>query len=156
MTMGAASWGYHRFDRFWKSTTALVRNLVEIASKGGNFLLNVGPDAKGRIPAPCVERLKEIGQWMEVNGESIYGSEAGPIQDASWGKTTQKDGTVYLHVFDWPADGTLAVRGLAGSKSARILVSGDTLPSTTAGKDLTIKLPAAAPDPNVSVIAVET
>ena len=78
MTMND-TWGYKSYDQNWKSTTTLVRNLIDIASKGGNYLLNVGPTAEGLIPEPSVERLEEIGKWMEVNGEAIYGTQASPF-----------------------------------------------------------------------------
>ena len=89
---------------------------MDIASKGGNYLLNVGPTSEGLIPAPSVERLKEIGQWMKVNGVAIYGTTANPFKRLPWGRCTKKitpDGaTLYLHVFNWPADGQLLVPGL--------------------------------------------
>ena len=75
-------WGYNKNDHNWKSTQTLVRNLIDCASKGGNYLLNVGPTSAGVIPAPSLERLKEIGEWMEVNGESIYDTSASPVQPA--------------------------------------------------------------------------
>ena len=71
MTMND-TWGYRSFDDNWKSTETLVRNLVDIASKGGNYLLNIGPMADGAIPTPIVQRLEEMGAWMKVNGEFIY------------------------------------------------------------------------------------
>ena len=115
MTMNT-SWGYKWYDENWKSTETLVQYLTDIASKGGNFLLNVGPTAEGEIPQPSIERLKAIGQWMKVNSESIYGTTASPFFKLTWGRCTtkeHKDGTsLFLHVFDWPKDGQLAVPGL--------------------------------------------
>src|SRR5207237_5257382 len=79
MTMND-TWGYKSYDDKWKSPTTLVRNLIDIASKGGNYLLNVGPNSLGEIPQPSVDRLKEIGQWMQTNGEAIYATKASPFR----------------------------------------------------------------------------
>ena len=115
MTMNT-SWGYKKNDNNWKSDTTLIRMLTDIASKGGNLLLNVGPTAQGEIPPPSVERLKSIGRWMDVNGESIYGTQASPFYKLPWGRCTiRKTGkgtTLYLHVFQWPEDNILSVPGL--------------------------------------------
>jgi alpha-L-fucosidase len=89
MTMNG-TWGFKSYDDNWKSTQVLLRNLVDIASKGGNYLLNVGPTALGEIPQPSIERLREIGRWMKVNGESIYETTASPFSKLSWGRCTKK------------------------------------------------------------------
>ncbi len=115
MTMNE-TWGYNSDDHNWKSTETLVRNLIDITSKGGNYLLNVGPDATGLVPQPSVERLKEVGKWMKTNGEAIYGTQANPFSETSWGRVTQKKvgktTRLYLHIFDWPADGKIVLYGL--------------------------------------------
>jgi alpha-L-fucosidase len=115
MTMNN-NWGYNSHDNNWKSSEDLVQKLIDIASKGGNFLLNIGPTAEGVFPQPSIDRLKDIGSWIKINGESIYGTEASPFKNLSWGRCTQKiipGGTrLYFHVFDWPADGKLVVPGL--------------------------------------------
>lgn len=111
MTMND-TWGYKKNDHNWKSTEDLVRKLVDITSKGGNFLLNVGPKADGTIPEPSIERLEAIGKWMAVNSESIYGTKASVFPRLEWGRCTTKPGKLYLHIFDWPKDGKLEVPGL--------------------------------------------
>jgi alpha-L-fucosidase len=113
MTMNN-TWGFKSYDNRWKSTEQLIRTLVDVASKGGNFLLNVGPTPEGLIPEASVERLKEIGRWMAANSESIYGTTASPFGRPAWGRCTAKGNKLYLHVFDWPADGRLTVP-LAGA-----------------------------------------
>jgi len=89
MTMNG-TWGFKSYDHNWKPTETLIRNLVDIASKGGNYLLNVGPTSLGEIPQPSVERLREIGKWMKVNGASIYGTTASPFYRLAWGRCTKK------------------------------------------------------------------
>ena len=100
-------WGYNKNDNNWKSTRDVIYNLCDIASKGGNYLLNVGPTAEGLLPEEYYEILKEVGQWLSVNGEAIYGttSGGGPMR---WNRDidmiTAKPGTFYLHLFNWPED----------------------------------------------------
>jgi alpha-L-fucosidase len=105
-------WGYNRDDHNWKSTTQLIHILANCASKGGNLLLNVGPTSEGLIPGPSIERLKEVGEWMKVNGESIYGTTATTIGKPKWGCSTTKSKRTYLHVFEWPKDGKLAMENV--------------------------------------------
>ncbi len=109
-------WGYNKNDHNWKSAGELLHMLADIASKGGNFLLNIGPTAEGVFPPESIERLHTIGEWMKVNGEAISGTSASPFKQLSWGRCTRKEvdgGTrLYLHVFDWPADGKLVVPGI--------------------------------------------
>jgi alpha-L-fucosidase len=159
MTMNG-TWGYKSYDDKWKSSETLIRNLLDIASKGGNYLLNVGPKADGEFPAESIERLKDIGVWMKLNGEAIYGSQASPLAPLPWGRCTQKEQngntTLYLSVFDWPVDGKLTVPDFHNDvKSAVLLASGKKL-STGIDKDqLVITLPDKAPDAIATVIKVE-
>ncbi len=115
MTMNT-SWGYKWYDNNWKSPQTLIQMLVDIASKGGNLLLNVGPTAEGLIPDSSIVRLEQMGMWMKQNGESIYGTSASPFFKLPWGRCTQKvvDGNtiLYLHVFNWPKDEILRIPGL--------------------------------------------
>lgn len=155
MTMND-TWGYKLHDQNWKPTSDLIRKLVDVASKGGNFLLNVGPDGLGRIPQPSVERLRAMGRWTRANGEAIYGTAASPFAKLPWGRCTQKPGTLYLHVFNWPGDGRLVVPGLKSAvRSARLIAGGEPLRVDSKGNDKLLHLPASAPDPVASVIRVE-
>jgi alpha-L-fucosidase len=154
-------WGWHKMDSEWKSTEQLVRTLIDVASKGGNFLLNVGPTGEGLIPAPSVERLAEVGRWMKVNGEAIQGSTSCPLDRPAWGRCTARSsrGTtqLYFHVFDWPADGKLKLPPLAaGGKvlSARLLGGKQPVALRDAGGQVLLELPASKPDPLSSTVVV--
>lgn len=156
------TWGYKRDDGKWKSVQQLVRNLVDAASKGGNHSLVVGPTAEGVLPAPCVERLKALGEWMKVNAEAIQGTSAGPFPSLSWGRCTQKvdgDGTtLYLHVFNWPKEGRLLVPDLKNEVvKAYLLADQERKPLATAARadGLLINVPMQAPDTNVSVAVLQ-
>ena len=153
------TWGFKSYDHNWKSTEELVRKLVDIVSKGGNYLLNVGPTAEGVIPEPSVERLEAMGDWLAVNGASIYGTRPGPIQGLDWCRTTVKDGTTYLHVFDWPAGGQIALPpGLGAVTHATLLADpGHTSLKVTSGSaGPVLQVPGQAPDPWDTVIVLST
>ncbi|WP_158994620.1 alpha-L-fucosidase [Mucilaginibacter sp. L196] len=159
MTMNG-TWGYKSYDNKWKTPETLIHNLVDIASKGGNYLLNVGPDAEGQFPQGSIDDLKAIGVWMKVNSESIYGTTASPLTPEAWGRCTKKvlgDKTIlYLSVFNWPADGKLLIPGLTNKViSAKLLADGTTLQSSPGKDGLTISVPANGPDPVASVIKIE-
>jgi alpha-L-fucosidase len=148
------TWAYNMHDREFKSAQFLIRGLVEVASRGGNFLLNVGPQPDGIIQPEFQERLRAIGEWLSVNGESIYGTTYGPIQGIASLRTTAKEKKVFVHIFDWPSS-ALDLGGLdAKVISARLLATGQPLKFSQAEGKLRIELPARAPDPNVSTVAL--
>ncbi|WP_182869027.1 alpha-L-fucosidase [Rhodopirellula sp. JC639] len=153
----SGSWGYKKSDTKFKSTRTLIQNLADIASKGGNYLLNVSPTGKGTLLPQATERLRGIGQWMQTNGESIYGTTASPIGEPDWGRCTAKvtaDGTaLYLHVFDWPEDQVLEVRGLTNQVLSATLLDGETsLTTETIDDGIRVRLPEHATDEFNSVI----
>lgn len=123
------NWGYHATDNDYKPAPMVVRKLVECVSKGGNLLLNVGPDARGNIPPKSVEILKEVGKWMHLNGESIYGCGIADIEKPDYGRVTRKGNTLYYHVTDNPI-GFVPLTGIAADKvkAARLLATGAELP----------------------------
>jgi len=154
------TWGYKKDDTNFKSAATLLHNLIDIASKGGNYLLNVGPTAEGVIPAPEVERLQAVGKWMRVNGEAVYGTSPGPFKRLPWGRCTQKrDGantTLYLHVFQWPADGRLRVPGLTNRvRSASLLDGGRAVQTAQDADGVTLTVPTAAPDSVSSTVVLK-
>jgi alpha-L-fucosidase len=155
MTMNG-HWGYNAADNNWKSTEELIHKLIDICAKGGNFLLNIGPTAEGEFPEQCIERLQEVGAWLDVNGESIYGTTRGPFTYLSYGAATRKGNKVYVHVFDWPGNGKLNVPLRSGVKSASLLVTPDKpLKINVESERIVIDLPKQAPDLIASVVVLE-
>lgn len=156
------TWGFKKDDHNWKSAQVLIRQLATTASRGGNYLLNIGPTSEGVIPPESVARLAQVGTWMRANGESIYATSASPFPyTLPWGVMTARPGRIYLHVFDWP-DKELILYGLKSRvERAYLLANGKALAvkqSQDPGRDLTsvrITLPAEAPDHNDTVIALE-
>lgn len=150
------TWGFKAQDEDWKPVDELIRKLVDTVSKNGTYLLNVGPTAEGVIPQPSVERLEGMGRWLEQNGESVYGTKAGPLQGLGWARSTAKRtdaNTVYLHVFKWPSGGTLRVPSLGKSvASAHLLAASTQLEVQASSNETTITVPAQAPDPVDTVI----
>jgi alpha-L-fucosidase len=178
MTMNE-TWGYESYDTNFKSTETLLRNLIDIASKGGNYLLNVGPDSNGVVPEAEVTRLTAMGKWLKVNGEAIYGTgptlfgaEAGSfsatekdkngkpkfVPSWEWRSTTKAD-KIYLEIFSWPAGGVFHLPKLSRNVTkAYLLADAARKPvkfaQTNAGVDL--QLPAAGLDPVATVVVLET
>ncbi len=159
------TWGYKKDDQNWKSPAVLIRQLAQVTSRGGNYLLNVGPTAEGVIPAASLERLAEVGAWMRTNGESIYGTYASPFPYSfPWGVITVKPSRVFLHVFEWPQQ-PLVLYGIRNKIEAAWLLgdaSRKPLHITQSSEkafdhyELRIHLPEQTPDPRDSVIVLQT
>lgn len=155
MTMND-TWGYKSYDNNFKSIETLLHNLCDIASKGGNYLLNVGPTSEGVIPQPEVDRLEAVGQWLKKNGQAIYGTSASPFRKLDFGRCTRKGDKLYLMAFDWPQDGKLLVPMSNKISKAYLLAEPDKALSTSnSPQGAQIQIPAAAPDPVVSVVVAE-
>ena len=159
MTMNN-TWGYRKDDDNWKSSETLIRNLVDIASKGGNYLLNVGPTAEGEIPQASVERLQAIEKWMSVNSESIYGTTASPFDQPVWGRYTKRvheaATTLYIHVFERPEGGKVFVLGKTQTgATAKLLATNEPLETIVSANGIEISLPDQLPDSVDSVIMLE-
>ncbi|HEV2393234.1 MAG TPA: alpha-L-fucosidase [Verrucomicrobiae bacterium] len=154
------SYGWNRFDHSHKPPSHFIRLLAKAAARGGNILMNVGPMGDGRMDPKDLAILDGIGAWWKLNGESIRGTTRSPLAVQSWGESTLKGNTLYLHVFDWPASGKLVVGGLMSAvKTAHVLSASPCGPLTISRLnplDLTITgLPAAPPEQADSVIALE-
>jgi alpha-L-fucosidase len=171
------TWGYKSTDTNFKSTVTLLRNLVDIASKGGNYLLNIGPDAQGVVPAAEIERLREIGRWLEVNGESIYGTSATPFNEEhatisatekndkgeplhvpvwDW-RATSRPGKVYIHLLTWPGKALHLKEVKSLATSAYLLADPIHTPLSVkqTGNMLDVQLPDKAPDPLDTVLVID-
>jgi len=137
------SWGYNATDDNYKSAKDLIRLLVEVVGRGGNLLLNIGPRGDGTIPVQQVERLRAVGEWLEKNGEAIYGTRPGPLPPTDWGYAVQKDRRIYLHILDWPGD-TVQLEGLSVKEITSVhLLNGDSLSIKEALGGSIISLPEA-------------
>lgn len=123
------SWGYCAGDPWYKPASLLLKKLVECVSKGGNFLLNVGPDGNGRIPRQAMDTLKYLGQWMQINGESIRGCGPSGMEKPEWGRITRRENVLYLHIYE-NALGPLPLYGIPAEKirAMRLLQDGREIP----------------------------
>ncbi len=160
----AHSWGFHSLDTHWKSTTTLLKSLINNVSLNGNFMLNIGPRANGDVPFEISQRMLAMGDWLAVNGEAIYGTQGFDLrQDLhDWGNITcqlnDKENTLFLHVFTWPFNKQLTLTGV-NTKPSKVYVLADkqktSLPFEFNDMVTRISLPPAEPDPYVSVVVVE-
>jgi len=155
MTMNE-SWGFQRADDNWKGTKTIVRNLIECARGGGNYLLNIGPRGDGSVPDESVRILTEIGQWMSRNGETIYTADPCQVSESLFAGFTRKGNTLYMHVHFWPGD-TIALGGLTSQvKSVRLFATNQ--PVRFEQEKFRVRfrgLPKEAPDHPVTTLAIE-
>jgi alpha-L-fucosidase len=149
------TWGYAWYDHDWKSPREITERLVSVVSRGGTYMLNIGPDGTGRIPEQSARILREVGRWVHAHEDAIEGADPTPFGPLSWGECTVHGDTLFLHVFNWPVDGRLIVPGLTTKiKSAR-LEGGRKLPVESNAEMVEITLPTQRPDVLIPVVTVE-
>jgi alpha-L-fucosidase len=150
------SWGYQAADDNWKTSKTVLRNLITCVRDSGNYLLNIGPRGDGSIPDPSLRVLREVGEWLSVNGESIYGSDPCQVRRSNYASFTRIGNTLYMHVHFWPGD-YVAISGLMTKvKSARLLKTGESVPFKQDEFRVRLTdLPLEAPDYPITTIAIE-
>lgn len=157
MNIGS-SWGYKSWENAWKSSEMLIRNLITIAARGGNYLLNVGPTPEGLIPEEATTRLQDMGHWMATNGEAIYGTQRSEMH-AEWGEIIRKDQTkntvLYLAVFHWPANGKLRFECPYTPNEVTLLSGEKKLNYTSAKGVVEIEMPTEMSDRVATIIKLE-
>ena len=150
------NWGYHAGDTNWKTARQVIQMLTDTASKAGNLLLNVGPRSDGTIPAESAKILREAGDWLRKNGESIYGSSRSPFTWSNWGRVTSKGSRIYLHI--WNSTGPeLCFAELKNKvRSVRILDIGESVAFEQTDERLVLRgLPVPLPDPIATTLVIE-
>jgi len=155
------SWAYHSMDYGWKTREELIRNLVGNASLGGNYQLNVGPMADGRFEPAATRRLREIGAWLQVNGESVYGTGASPLGRMPWGRITTRrlEGgrtRLYLHLWDFTPGAAVHVAGAEGQVTgAHVLETGQAVAAEMGGEGAWALVPAELEASDLPVICLD-
>jgi len=154
MTMGQ-TWAYNPTENNWKSSDILLHNLIRVAGRGGNLLLNVGPAPDGSFPPEAIERLKTIGRWVQENQEAIFGTTYTPQYGYDWGESTRKGNHVYLHLLTPPPTGKLRVEGFPGLVKKARQLSGTVLDFTQREDFLEIDIQKIDPGQRVPVVVLE-
>jgi alpha-L-fucosidase len=150
----SGAWGYNKTDKNFKSVPALIHYLVRAAGSNANFLLNIGPMPTGGVQPEFIERLGAMGQWLEKNGDTIYGTRGGPITPRSWGVSTQKGGDVFLHILDW-TDEYLALPDLPGITDAHVFGSNAALEMKPLNGGLLLRLPKQTRDSIDTIVVLQ-
>ena len=149
------TWAYAWYDHNWKSPREIAERLVSVVSRGGTYMLNVGPDGTGRIPEQSARILREVGRWVHAHEDAIQGTDPTPFGSLAWGECTARGNTLYLHVFDWPAYGRLIVPGLKTKVNSARLENGGKLSFEVKAETTRITLPAKRPDVLIPVVTLE-
>ena len=149
------TWAYAKSDCNWKSPREIVERLVRVVSRGGTYMLNVGPDGTGRIPEQSARILRKVGRWVHAHEDAIEGIDPTPLGPLAWGECTMRGNTLFLHVFHWPANGRLVVPGLKTKVKSARLAGGGRLAVKATADAVTITLPASRSDTLVPVVVLE-
>lgn len=153
------AWGYKKsLEKSYVSTGSIIRDLSTVASRGGNYLLNIGPKGNGQMTGGSKKILNGVSKWMKKNGASIYGVSASPFKsDPSWGTYTRKGKTLYVHVYRWPKKGRLVMKRYGKRKIKKITLMGKSkkYKASTKGGKVTVKVSKKAPDRRDTVLVVQ-
>ena len=149
------TWGYSKFDHNFKSARLLLHTLVNMVSRGGNLLLNIGPDGDGQFPPKAQAVMDTLGRWLAVNREAVYGAGASPFHDPPEWRCTARPGKLFFHLFTWTG-GPMRISGIQGEiKEARFLANGKTIPVKQLDGSAVFTLPREPVDPYMTVIEVK-
>ena len=148
------TWAYSRYDRNWKSAREIAERLVRVVSRGGTYMLNVGPDGLGRIPEQSARILRDVGRWVADHEEAVHGAEPTPLGPLPWGECTRRDDQLFLHVLQWPRDGRLIVPGLLSPVKKARLYGGPELAVQASADVVSVRMPNEHPEALIPVVAL--